>query len=81
MTRPDLETMYEALAQAIDAVGPDQAALYLAKVALALAAELDDAARALAVIDRCLTGLVAPVQPTVRDGAAEGCAHGTAAPS
>jgi len=57
MTRTDLEPVYEALAEAIDRVGPEQAQVYLAKVALALADELGDATRTLAVLSECETGL------------------------
>ncbi|MGD9862335.1 MAG: hypothetical protein AB7S99_03890 [Pseudodonghicola sp.] len=57
MTQDDLETVYEALAQAIDGVAAEARELYLAKLALALADTLGDAPRALAVIAECATGL------------------------
>lgn len=57
MTQDDLEQVYEALAQAIDRAGPEQAQVYLAKLALALAEELGDGARVQAVIAECETGL------------------------
>lgn len=57
MTQADLEQVYEALAQAIDRVAPNQAQVYLAKVALALADELADSDRVRAVIAECETGL------------------------
>lgn len=57
MTQDDLEQVYEALAQAIDRAGPEQAEVYLAKLALALAEELGDGARVQAVIAECETGL------------------------
>ncbi|MEX0287315.1 MAG: hypothetical protein AB3N23_22130 [Paracoccaceae bacterium] len=57
MTESDLETVYDALAQAIDTVGPEQAELYLAKLALALVEDLGDADRSLQVIAECTTGL------------------------
>ena len=41
-----LEDVYEALAQALDRVGEERAAVFLAKVALALAEALDDPDRA-----------------------------------
>ena len=59
MTQANLETVYEAMARAVDAVGPAQAELYLAKLALALADELGDADRALAAIAECQAGLEA----------------------
>ena len=59
MRREQIETIYEALAEAIDAVGAGQSEVYLAKVALALAETLDDPDRALAVIAECRTGLAA----------------------
>jgi len=57
MTGTDLEPVYEALALALDRVGPEQAQVYLAKVALALADELGNAHRALAVLSECESGL------------------------
>lgn len=57
MTHSDLETLYEALAEGIDAVGPDQAPVYLAKIALALADALDDAPAALAILSECKDNL------------------------
>lgn len=56
MTQADLETLHEALARAIDSVGPAQSELFLAKLALALAMDLDDPQAALAVIEDCKTG-------------------------
>lgn len=40
MSQHDLEAVYDTLAEAIDAVGPEQSEIYLAKVALALAERL-----------------------------------------
>lgn len=57
MTQEQLEQVYEALAQAIDRAGPEQAEVYLAKLALALAEDLGSADRALAVIAECETGI------------------------
>lgn len=34
LSLPDLETVYDALAEAIDQAGPDQAELFLVKLAL-----------------------------------------------
>jgi len=60
MRQHDLEAVYDALAEGIDAVGPEQSELYLAKVALALAERLGDAEESLATIEDCKTGLIAP---------------------
>jgi len=60
---PDLETVYAALAEGIDAHGPDQSEMFLAKVALLLAEALNDEARALqAIADarRNMTGMRTP---------------------
>lgn len=57
MTTEQFETIYDALANTIDAVGPELGEVYLAKVALALAETLDDPARVLAVIAECREGL------------------------
>lgn len=48
----DLEQVYERLAAAIDAVGPERESLFLAKLALALAHELGDRDAALACIEK-----------------------------
>ena len=58
MKPTDLEPIYEALAQAIDAVGKEQSEIYLAKVVLALADSLGDEAKSLHVIEECKTGLI-----------------------
>lgn len=57
MTQDQLEQVYEALAQAIDRTGAEQAEVFLAKVALALADELGDSDRVQAMIAECETGL------------------------
>ena len=44
LSTPDLEAVYDALAQAIDTAGPDKAALLLVKLALLNAHALGDAA-------------------------------------
>ena len=41
---PELETVYDALAQAIDAVAPEKRELCLVKVALLAATEIENAA-------------------------------------
>lgn len=45
LTVPDLETVYDQLATALDAVGPDKSELFLVKLALLNANALADAAR------------------------------------
>lgn len=52
-----LEDVYAALAQAIDVVGPQQEGLLLSKLALLLARELPDPARALVLIEQARTDL------------------------
>ena len=43
MTHADLETVYEALARQLDSVGEEKANLYLAKLALLLSKQFNDA--------------------------------------
>lgn len=43
LTLPDLETVYDRLAHAIDQAGPDKAELFLVKLALLNAQALGDA--------------------------------------
>lgn len=50
MTAQEIESLYEALALGIDSAGEGQGELFLARVALLLARETGDAARALALI-------------------------------
>jgi hypothetical protein len=45
LTIPELETVYDALATAIDRAGPDKTALFLVKLALLNANALGDARR------------------------------------
>jgi hypothetical protein len=47
MTKKDIEAVYEVIATQIDKVGPANAELYLAKLALLLANEIGDQRRAL----------------------------------
>ena len=55
---PDaVETMYESLARAIDAVGPARSELFLAKLALALGHALGDAAQVTTLIADCAQDL------------------------
>lgn len=43
LSLPDLETVYDALAEAIDQAGPDKAQLFLVKLALLIANALGQA--------------------------------------
>ena len=49
-----LESFYESLAEAIDAAGPQDRELFLTRLALMLANELDDADKALSAIEASL---------------------------
>ena len=57
LTIDGLETVYDALATAIDQAGPDKAQLFLVKLALLNADALGDAARVQAQIDTALKDL------------------------
>ncbi|GAB4529482.1 MAG: hypothetical protein Tsb0019_31380 [Roseibium sp.] len=57
MIPSDLETVYEALAVRLDAVGPENHALFLAKLALLLSHDLDDAGQVRARIDEAARDL------------------------
>ncbi|WP_323034722.1 hypothetical protein [Pararhodobacter sp.] len=48
-----VEDIYAALALHLDAVGPQNAEIYLAKVALAMAQALGDTGAALAILQEC----------------------------
>jgi hypothetical protein len=50
MTEGDIEPVYEALAAAIDAVGPERSEIFLAKLVLLLGREVGDTDRALALV-------------------------------
>lgn len=52
-----MEQVYEAMAEGIEAVGEDQAAVYLAKLALALAERLNDPQAAVSLARQCQRGL------------------------
>ena len=52
-----LERLWERLAEAITAAGPEREALFLAKLALLLGREIDDAARTEALIALALRDL------------------------
>lgn len=53
MTQDDLETVYEAMAEAIDAEAPAARELFLARLALALADSLGDPAQCRTLIAEC----------------------------
>ena len=57
LTIDGLETVYDALASAIDQAGPDKAQLFLVKLALLHANALGDAAQVQAHIDTALQDL------------------------
>lgn len=57
LTIDGLETVYDALATAIDRAGPDKAQLFLVKLALLNANALGDAALVQAQIDAALQNL------------------------
>jgi hypothetical protein len=57
MTDADLESFYEKLAAAIDEAGPENAALFLSKLALLLAREVGDGEKGLSAIDTALKDL------------------------
>lgn len=56
MTLPfdELETVYEALAEALDAAGPERETLFLTRLALLLAKDFSDAGRVKALIGEAL---------------------------
>lgn len=49
----DLENLYDELAQALDACGPERESVFLAKLVLRLAHEMGDGARISALIREC----------------------------
>lgn len=57
MNPTDVECVYDALALKLDAVGSAKSELFLAKLTLLLAYELDDAKRVLKLIDEASTDL------------------------
>jgi len=57
MTSADLEAVYEALAEKLDAVGPDRRDLFLAKLALLLSQDLGDTALVRTRIDEAARNL------------------------
>ncbi|EAQ43877.1 hypothetical protein MACH17_42600 [Phaeobacter inhibens] len=57
MTQQELEDVYAALAHRIDAVGPDNCQLFLAKLSLLLAYENGDAEKVADCIDAAAASL------------------------
>ncbi|MCB1381462.1 MAG: DUF2783 domain-containing protein [Notoacmeibacter sp.] len=57
MSPADVETVYEALAETLDAIGPDKRELFLAKLALLLASEIGDPARVTLCISEAAANL------------------------
>jgi len=57
MSPADVERIYDALAESIDAMGPDKTPLMLAKLCLALGHDVGDADRVLTRIAECAEGL------------------------
>ena len=57
LSLPDLETVYDLLAQAIDSAGPDKTELFLVKLALLNAQALGSAATVRRHIDAALRDL------------------------
>ena len=58
MTDPrTVETIYETLARGIDRAGPEREALFLAKLALALAVLCADPDQVAATVETCLSDL------------------------
>lgn len=51
MTPREVETVYEALAIQIDAIGPEKREMFLAKLALLMAHEIGDAPRVCRMIE------------------------------
>lgn len=57
MNAHDVETVYDALAETLDAVGEGKAELFLAKLALLLSHEIGDAPRVLSLIEQARANL------------------------
>ncbi len=57
MSTPTLEDVYTQLALGIDAQGPEKSTMFLAKTCLLLAEELNDPARAVALIKAAQTNM------------------------
>ena len=57
MNTHDVETVYDALAETLDAVGEGKGELFLAKLALLLSHEIGDASRVLSLIAQARANL------------------------
>lgn len=57
MNTHDVETVYDALAETLDAVGEGKGDLFLAKLALLLSHEIGDASRILSLIAQARANL------------------------
>lgn len=57
MTQADLEAVYETLAEAVDSVRPEKRELLLAKIALLLAHDLNDAGKVRARVREAIENL------------------------
>lgn len=61
LTFPQLETLYDELATAIDQVGPERESVYLAKLVLCMMREFGHAPRISELIQECLHESPEPV--------------------
>ena len=57
MTPAEFEMVYEAMAEAIDAIGPEHTEVFLAKLCLAFAHRLGEGGKALELIADCRNDL------------------------
>ena len=57
MSPTDVETVYDAPAERLDAVGPEKSELFLIKLALLLSHNLGDAARVVNLIEEAQSNL------------------------
>jgi hypothetical protein len=64
----DLETAYELVAEAIDRAGPEREALFLARLALALAHECGDIAAVRRALEAAEVEERAPIPPPCGQG-------------
>lgn len=66
LTFAQLETLYDELATAIDAVGPEQESVFLTKLVLSLAQEFGQASRITTLIQDCLNEPTTELLPQQR---------------
>lgn len=62
----ELENLYDELAQAIDACGPQRESVFLAKLVLRMAHEMGDGRRISTLIQECLQEPAADAAPGTR---------------